>query len=199
MGVLENKTEAKDELVTETIETEATEPSDPVVQPAETETVVETTEAKADSDVESIETETKPDTIEAGPDTIESESNVESIEAENPPFETIEKEVLEPLDVVEAPTETEDTEKSNSAEIEIVEKSDPPVVQPTETNETETTSFLESPADAKSEIEPVKTEANSVNETSDPVAKLIEPVLEALETGAKPVPSDPVENLKPLV
>merc|ERR1712062_729718 len=172
MGVLENKTEAKDELVTETIETEATEPSDPVVQPAETETVVETTEAKADSDVESIETETKPDTIEAGPDAIESESNVQSIEAENPPFEAIEKEVLEPLDVVEAPTETEDAEKSNSAEIEIVEKS---------------------------EIDPVKTEANSANETSDPVTKLIEPVLEALETGAKPVPSDPVENLKPLV
>merc|ERR1711953_172445 len=187
--------------VTETIETEATETSDPVVQPAETETVVETIEAKADSDVESIEPETKAvvDTIEAGPDAIESESNVDSIEAENPPFETIEKEVLEPLDVVEAPTETEDTEKSNSAEIEIVEKSDPPVVQPTETNETETTSFLESPADEKSEIEPVKTEANSANETSDPVTKLIEPVLKALETGAKPVPSDPVENLKPLV
>merc|ERR1712029_1124985 len=158
-------------------------------------------EAKADSDVESIEPETKAvvDTIEAGPDAIESESNVESIEAENSPVETIGKEVLEPLDVVEAPTETEDAEKSNSVEIEIVEKSDPPVVQPTETNETETPSFLESPADAKSEIEPVKTEANSVNETSDPVAKLIEPVLEALETGAKPVPSDPVENLKPLV
>merc|ERR1712029_622431 len=112
-------------------------------------------EAKADSDVESIEPETKAvvDTIEAGPDAIESESNVESIEAENSPVETIGNEVLEPLDVVEAPTETEDAEKSNSAEIEIVEKSDSPVVQPTETNETEPPSFLEeSPADAKSEI-----------------------------------------------
>merc|ERR1712156_1319711 len=105
MGVLENKTEAKDELVTETIETEATETSDPVVQPAETET--------SDPVVQPAETETVVETIEAGPDAIESESNVVSIEAENSPVETIEKEVLEPLDVVEAPTETEDTEKSN--------------------------------------------------------------------------------------